>query len=306
MQTTLVVLAAGMGARYGAGIKQLEPVGPNGELIIDYSIHDAVEAGFDRVVFILRKDILDDFRAVIGDRLERVFGALGIRWDYVFQSMDDLPAGRTKPWGTGQAILACRDVLDGPFAVINADDYYGKGAYRMAHDFLTAGEKTPDRYGLIGFVLKNTLSEAGGVNRGVCQVDEAGFLTGIEETRHIIKTADGAAVMQDDGMLRPLDRSSLVSMNFLMLTPSFAEGLQARFDAFRANTPDPLKDEFLLPIILGDMIREGRATVRVLPTDESWFGVTYHEDAPAVRAAIVRLIDRGVYREDLFSDLQGD
>lgn len=302
METTLVVLAAGMGARYGVGIKQLETVGPCRELIIDYSIHDAIQAGFDRVVFILRRDIFDDFMEVIGDRLERKFRALGVKWDYVFQEMTDLPEGRTKPWGTGQAILSCKGVLNGPFAVINADDYYGKGAYAQAHAFLTGSGQRENGYGMIGFILKNTLSDIGSVTRGVCQVDQAGFLTHIEETKNIVKTADGAAVAEEGG-LRPLDPNCLVSMNLWMLTPAFVDSLEEGFAAFCANTPDPVKDEYLLPTIIGQLLQEGKATVQVLPSSDQWFGITYREDTPAVVAAFRRLIDRGVYREDLFSDL---
>ena len=303
METTLVVLAAGIGARYGAGIKQLEQMGPNGEVIMDYSVHDAVQAGFDRVVFIIRRDIYDDFQQVLGRRLEQALRPLGVRVDYAFQELTDPPAGRVKPWGTGQAILCCRELLDGPFAVINADDYYGKDAYKKAHAFLTEGAGDPDRYGMIGFVLKNTLSDAGGVTRGVCHMDTAGYLTDIAETRNIVRTDTGAAVKTAEG-LTALDGESLVSMNMWMLTPRFVDGLEAGFAAFRARMTDPVKEEYLLPEIIGGLLREHRAAVKVLPTDEQWFGITYQQDRAPVKAAFQRLIDRGVYRPDLFSDLK--
>lgn len=302
MDITLVVLAAGIGARYG-GVKQLESVGPNGELIIDYSIHDAIQAGFDRVVFILRQDIFKDFKEVVGDRLEKRFQALGVKWKYVFQELTDPPEGRTKPWGTGQAVLACKDVLDGPFAVVNADDYYGKHAYVQAYDFLSGcrpGQR--GQYGMVGFVLKNTLSDAGGVTRGVCAVGRDRYLTAIRETRNIVKTADGAAVATENG-LRTLDEDSLVSMNMWMLTPDFLDGLEAKFEKFRSHMQDPTRDEFLLPDIIDRMLRDNLASVRVLSTGDAWFGVTYQEDKPVVVDSFRQLIARGVYKESLFSDL---
>ena len=285
MFVTLVVLAAGIGSRYGGGVKQLAPGGPNGEIIMDYSIHDAIQAGFNRVVFIIRREIYDDFMEVIGSRLE------------------DPPEGRVKPWGTGQAILCCKELLNGPFAVINADDYYGKQAFERAYSFLSRrrpGET--GRYGMIGFVLKNTLSDIGGVTRGVCTVDENGALAGITETRNIVKTPDGAAVQEGDG-LRPLDPESLVSMNMWLLTPDFLQGLEADFAAFKKNMRDPLKDEFLLPEIVDGLLGDGKATVQVIRTSDQWFGVTYQQDKPRVADAFRQLIDQGVYRADLFSDL---
>ena len=304
MDITLVVLAAGLGSRYGAGIKQLEHVGPGGEIIMDYSIHDAIRAGFDRVVFILRRDIRDDFMEVIGDRMEARFRALGVKWAYAYQEMPDPPAGRTKPWGTGQAILSCAPLLDGPFAVINADDYYGKEAFVQAHRFLAGYRpEAPGRYGMIGFVLKNTLSDVGGVTRGVCTVDENGYLTNVTETHGIVRTAEGgAAVPAGDGW-RTLDPDSLVSMNMWLLTPSFLDGLGARFDAFRAGMRQPLTEEFLLPEIVDAMVREGRATVQVLRTADQWFGITYQADRAPVTEAFRGLVAQGAYSADLFSDL---
>ena len=303
MKTTLVILAAGIGARYGKGIKQLEPVGPNGELIIDYSVHDAVQAGFERVVFILRRDIYDDFRSVIGDRLERCLAPLGIQPEYVFQETDSLPAGRKKPWGTGHALLSCLGLLDGPFTVINADDYYGKYAFIQAQRFMEGYDPAePDEYGMIGFALKNTLSETGGVTRGLCAVDDSSHLISIRETRDIIKTPQGAAERTDSG-LEALDGDQLVSMNMWMLTPAFLEELQTGFVDFRAFAKDPLYDEYLLPDIIGRHIQEGKAKVQVLPTQDEWFGMTYQADRAAVTEAVRRLIENGTYSEDLFADM---
>ncbi len=302
-KTTLVILAAGIGARYGKGIKQLDPVGPNGELIIDYSVHDAIQAGFGRAVFILRRNTYADFRAVIGDRLERRLTPLGIKPEYVFQETDDLPAGRKKPWGTGHALLACRGLLDGPFTVINADDYYGKQAFVQAQSFMEGYDPMEQfQYGMIGFALKNTLSDAGSVTRGLCAVDDRGYLAGIRETRSIIKTPQGAAVKTDIG-LEALDGDQLVSMNMWMLTPAFLEALRTGFATFRSTVQDPLRDEYLLPEILDRHIREGKAKIRVLPTQDEWFGMTYQEDRAAVMEAVRRLIADGTYSEDLFADL---
>jgi dTDP-glucose pyrophosphorylase len=295
---TLVILAAGIGSRYG-GVKQLAPVGPGGEVIIDYSIHDALAAGFNKIVFILRRDIFSDFRETLGDRLEEIFRAHGVRWEYVFQELTDPPEGRTKPWGTGQALLCCAPVLHEPFAVINADDYYGREAYDKAADFLRRCDPArPDAYGMVGFVLKNTLSDNGGVTRGICVRDENGLLTGINETHDIVKTPDGAAA---DG--RALDTEALVSMNLWMLTPAFTARLEDGFAAFRRDLADPLKSEYLLPDIVDRLLKSGEATVEVLSTEDKWFGVTYHEDLPAVQEAIAALHAQGVYREPLYSDI---
>lgn len=293
---TLVILAAGLGSRFG-GVKQLTAVGPGGEVIIDYSIHDAIAAGFTKIVFILREDIFADFRQTLGNRLEEVFRAHGVKWEYVFQEMTDPPEGRTKPWGTGQALLACKPVLHEPFAVINADDYYGREAYVKAADFLR--ESDPARqgaYGMVGFVLKNTLSDNGGVTRGVCATDENGLLVGIEETSDIVKTPDGAKTGD-----RLLDAEALVSMNLWMLTPEFIDILESGFAAFRQNLKNPLKDEYLLPTVVDGLLHAGKATVTVLRTEEKWFGVTYQADLPTVVSAIRALHDSGVYTEPLYT-----
>lgn len=299
---SLVVLAAGLGSRFG-GVKQLAPVGPSGEVIIDYSIHDAIAAGFTKIVFILREDIFADFREVLGNRLEERFRALGVKWEYVFQKLEEAPEGRTKPWGTGQALLACKGALHEPFAVINADDYYGCEAYEKAADFLRAMDPAkPMDFGMVGFILQNTLSDNGGVTRGVCTRNADGYLTKIVETSNIVRTADGAAV-QEEAALRSIDVDSLVSMNMWMLTPAFLDVLGGGFAAFRKTLKNQLKDEYLLPSVVDELLQAGRATVRVLSTGERWFGVTYKEDLPAVQNAIRALHDKGVYSEPLYGDL---
>ena len=302
MKTTLVIMAAGMGSRFGGGIKQLAPVGPNGEIIMDYSIHDAIEAGFNKIVFIIRKDIEADFREMIGERIEKVCAALNVEVAYAYQDMRDIPEGctvpaeRTKPLGTGHAVLAARKVIDSPFAVINADDYYGKIAYRRLHDFLV--ENTVDNaYAMAGFILKNTLSENGGVTRGMCKT-EGDQLIEVVETKNIVKTADGAAV---EG--RPLDINAHVSMNMWAAPQSFVGVLEAGFESFLKGMTDPMKDEYLLPIYIGSLLEEKKITVKVLETTDAWFGVTYKEDQPGVLASIRALIDQGMYRSDLYSDL---
>ncbi len=296
---TLVILAAGLGSRFG-GVKQLAAVGPGGEVIIDYSIHDAIAAGFTKIVFILRRDIFEDFMESLGHRMEALFRAHGIKWEYVFQEMVDPPEGRTKPWGTGQALMPCRDVVREPFAVINADDYYGRSAYVQAAEFLRACDPAkPNAYGMVGFVLKNTLSDNGGVTRGVCTTDGRGMLASIVETHDIVKTASGA---EADG--KALDVESLVSMNLWMLTPEFLGTLEEGFAAFRQTMANPLKDEYLLPTIIGDSLADGKATVEVLRSEDRWFGVTYQADLPTVQDAIQALHDAGVYGEPLYDDLK--
>ena len=302
MDTALVIMAAGIGSRFGGGIKQLESVGPNGEIIMDYSIYDALEAGFNKLVFIIRKDIEEDFRNIIGNRIEAICAKRGVQVAYAFQSLQDVPEGvtvpseRIKPWGTGQAVLCAGGVIDCPFAVINADDYYGKEAYVKLHDYLSR-EQAPNAYAMAGFVLKNTLSENGGVTRGVCQVDGQGYLTDVVETKNIVKTPDGA---QSDG--EALDPNSYVSMNMWALQPEFVQMLDRGFREFfsTAAKENPLKAEYLLPIYIGQLLREKQVTVKVLQTNEKWFGVTYREDKPAVVESFQRLIDAGVYATPLF------
>ena len=302
-KVTLVVMAAGIGSRFGGGIKQLEAVGPNGEIIMDYSIHDALEAGFNKVVFVIRKDLEKDFKEIIGRRMEKL-----VEVEYAYQELNDIPErfrkkteGRKKPWGTGQAILCCKDVVDEPFLVINADDYYGKEAYREAYAYLT-GRKDDNAYEacMVGFVLKNTLSDNGGVTRGVCKVDEHRILSEIVETSNIVKTAEGAAVQTEDGAV-PIDVESEVSMNMWGLSPAFFDVLEKGFAVFLEKLDtENLKGEYLLPTIIGDLLKEGKMRVEVRKSHDEWFGVTYKEDKPDVVAAIQKLIKDGVYPEKLF------
>lgn len=302
-KAALVIMAAGIGSRFGGGIKQLEPVGPNGEIIMDYSIYDALAAGFDKVVFVIRKDLEKDFKEIIGNRIEKQ-----VEVAYAFQELDDIPAaykdkftGRTKPWGTGQAILCCKDLVQEPFLVINADDYYGKEAYREAYGYLTSPEADGTKNGklpicMVGFVLKNTLSDNGGVTRGICQVDASHMLTGIVETHNIVKTETGAAVQTPDG-LDPLDMESEVSMNMWGLHPSFFQILEEGFRQFLEETDkEDLKAEYLLPTIIGGLLEEQKVEVKVLQSKDQWFGVTYKEDKDAVVASIRELIRKGLYQ----------
>lgn len=302
-KVTLIVMAAGIGSRFGGGIKQLEAVGPNGEIIMDYSIQDALEAGFSKVVFVIRKDLEKDFKEIIGRRMEKL-----VEVEYAYQELDDIPErflkkteGRKKPWGTGQAILCCKDVVNEPFLVINADDYYGKEAYREAYAYLT-GRKEDDAYEacMVGFVLKNTLSDNGGVTRGVCKVNENRMLSEIIETSNIVRTAEGAAVQTEDGLV-PIDVESEVSMNMWGLSPKFFDVLDKGFDEFLEQLdPENLKGEYLLPTIIGDLLKEGKMKVEVRKSHDEWFGVTYKEDKPDVVASIQKLIKDGVYPEKLF------
>ena len=297
MNTTLVIMAAGIGSRFGGGVKQLTPVGPNGEIIIDYSIHDALEAGFNKIVFIIRKDIEKDFREVIGDRIEKICDV-----EYVFQSLDDLPEGfekpadRTKPWGTGQAVRCCKGVVNEPFAVINADDYYGKEGFREIHDYLVKGGQSC----MAGFVLKNTLSDNGGVTRGICKMDEYNNLTEIVETSNIVKNAEGA---EADGV--KLDTESLVSMNMWGLAPEFLKTLESGFQYFfeKVVPENLIKAEFLIPTFIGELLAEGRISVKVLRTNDTWYGMTYKEDVAAVKDSFREMLEKGIYREELFADL---
>ncbi|MGI6095874.1 MAG: nucleotidyltransferase family protein [Lachnospiraceae bacterium] len=304
-KTALVIMAAGIGSRFGKGIKQLEPVGPNGEIIMDYSIYDALEAGFNKVVFIIRRDLEKDFKEIIGRRIEKITEV-----EYAYQELDDLPSGfirpenRTKPWGTGQAVLSARSVLHEPFVVINADDYYGKEAFVKVHDYLVQKAEEDDDVldiCMAGFVLKNTLSDNGGVTRGVCSLDETGRLIGITETHNIVKTPHGAVVEHEDGTVIPLNADNLVSMNMWGLTPRFMDCLEEKFVKFLAQLgEDVSKKEYLLPTIIDELMKEGKASVTVLETQDSWFGVTYQEDKKTVVDAFRELIAKGVYQEALF------
>lgn len=293
-EVTLVVMAAGIGSRFGGGIKQLEPMGPSGEIIMDYSIHDALEAGFNKVVFVIRHDLLEDFDEIIGKRIKEK-----VKIEYAFQEVDNIPdeyketfKERSKPWGTGQAILACKGKVNGPFLVINADDFYGKEAYQVAYNYITNPDHTDKiPVSMVGFVLKNTLSDNGGVTRGVCETKD-GYLTKVVET-HNIEKVNGKAVAE--GKEIPLD--SIVSMNMWGLQPEFiTEVLEPGFNEFVSKQdPTNLKGEYLLPTIIGDLLEAGRCEVKVLESKDEWFGVTYKEDKEIVKQSILSLIDKGVY-----------
>jgi len=304
-KTALVVMAAGIGSRFGGGIKQLEPVGPNGEIIMDYSIHDALEAGFNKVVFIIRKDLEKDFKEIIGNRIEKITEV-----EYAFQEVTNLPGGfvnpegRTKPWGTGHAVLSTKGLVKEPFVVINADDYYGKEAFVKVHDYLVA--ERPDNgkfdFCMAGFIIGNTLSDNGAVTRGVCKVEDS-FLTDIVETSGIVKLpGGGVGVPGEDGNLVPIDANGYVSMNMWGLTPDFLEEVEKGFIEFLGNVKEgDLKAEYLLPGIIDNLLKSSKATVKVLETKDKWFGVTYKEDKQSVVDSFKKLIADGVYNEKLFS-----
>lgn len=317
MDISLVIMAAGMGSRYDSPdangnrkIKQLEKVGPNGEILMDYSIHDAIAAGFNKIVFVIRHDIEKNFREIIGDRIEKICAEHNVKVAYAYQELEDLPDGfsvpaeREKPWGTGQAILVTKSVVNEPFAVINADDYYGKVAYKKVYDFLKNYSKDePNKLCMAGFILKNTLSDNGGVTRGIAKM-ENGFMTDVVETKNIVKTvdADGKVSANVDG--REVDIESLVSMNFWGFTPDFINTLEKGFVEFLTNTKDSIKDEYLLPIYVGELVNDNKISVEVLDSPDTWFGVTYKEDKDLVVASFKELIAAGEYSgSDLFSDL---
>ena len=303
--TALVIMAAGIGSRFGGGIKQLEPVGPNGEIIMDYSIHDAMEAGFNKVIFIIRKDLEKDFKEIIGNRIEKL-----IPVEYAYQELEDLPAGyevtpgRTKPWGTGQAVLSVKGMVDGPFLVINADDYYGREGFRKIHDYMAERmDSQSDVYDICmgGFVLSNTLSDNGTVTRGVCQVDEQGILTNVTETYNIQMKEDGLHATDESGAPVSISPSQPVSMNMWGLPAGFVQELENGFPAFLDSLKEgDIKSEYLLPKIIDNLVQNKRARVTVLDTPDKWFGVTYKEDKQAVTDAIRGLIEAGVYKEKLF------
>ena len=298
----LVVMAAGMGSRYG-GLKQIDPVDKEGDIIIDFSIYDALQAGFEKIVFIIKKENEADFRAAIGDRMSKHAEVV-----FVFQDLHNLPEGyqvpegRVKPWGTGHAIMSCIDVIDGPFAVINADDYYGKEAYVKVHDYLVQDQPEDDilHICMAGFRLGNTLSDNGSVTRGLCHITD-GKLTGVTETHNIFKTADGAESREDGQPVEKLDLNELVSMNMWGLTPAFMDTLYNGFVEFLENVkPGDIKAEYLLPVMIDELIQKGAAQVDVLETKDTWFGVTYQEDKEVVIKAFKELTEAGVYPNGLY------
>lgn len=302
----LVVMAAGMGSRYG-GLKQIDPVDKEGHIIMDFSIYDAVRAGFKKVVFIIKKENEADFKAAIGDRISKI-----IEVAYVFQDLNNLPEGysipegRVKPWGTGHAILSCLDEVDGPFAVINADDYYGSHAFQMAYDFLSQNEEGDTySYMMVGYTLENTLTDNGHVARGVCVTDEDGHLVKINERTHIEKREDGAAYTEDDGKTWvEIPEGSTVSMNMWGFSASILKELKDRFSKFLDENleSNPLKCEYFLPFVVDELLTEKKATVKVLKSMDKWYGVTYKEDKPVVVAAIQKLKDEGLYPQKLWEE----
>lgn len=304
-ETTLVIMAAGIGSRFGGGIKQLAPVGPGGEIIMDYSIHDALEAGFNKIIFIIRKDLENDFKEIIGRRIEKLAPV-----EYAYQELDDLPEGyqvpegRKKPWGTGQAVLTVKGMVKGPFLVINADDYYGKEGFRRIHDYMVNEmQEEGDVYDICmgGFVLSNTLSDNGAVTRGVCRVNDEGILENVTETYEIRMTKEGLEAKDEAGNPVSLEPDQPVSMNMWGLPERFLDELEKGFPEFLDQIPEGnVKAEYLLPKIIDKLVQSGKAKVKVLHTPDKWFGVTYKEDKQAVVDAIQELIRQGVYKEKLF------
>lgn len=299
-QPTLLILAAGIGSRYG-GLKQLDKVGPGGEAIIDYSIYDAIQAGFGKVVFVIRKSIEADFKAFIGNKLEGK-----IKVEYVFQELDKLPQGvsvnpdRKKPYGTGHAVLMAKDVIQENFAVINADDFYGREAYQtIAQYFQELNEQTYDNC-MVGYNLKNTLSDHGYVSRGQCTSDADSYLIDVVERTHIEKKGDDILFEDENGKSVKLDENTLVSMNFWGFTPQYFEQLEKRFIKFIQENNDNIKSEFYIPYVVNLMIEEGVGKTKVLESDAEWFGVTYQEDRPVVVESIRKLIKAGKYPEHLW------
>lgn len=301
----LVIMAAGMGSRYG-GLKQIDPIDGDGHIIMDFSVYDAVRAGFEKAIFIIKRENEQAFREAIGDRLSRF-----IQVSYVFQELDNIPEGfavpegRVKPWGTGHAVLSCIDEIDGPFVVINADDYYGVRAFQMAYDFLTdpEAEDAAGRYMMVGYRLENTLTENGYVSRGVCVTDDEGYLRGINERTHIEKRGDGAAYTEDEGASwTELPADAAVSMNMWGFSADILEELKKRFAVFLEENleKNPLKCEFFLPFVVDELLEEKKATVKVLKSADKWYGVTYKEDKPMVMAAVQNLKDQGLYPQKLW------
>jgi NDP-sugar pyrophosphorylase family protein len=296
MKRTLLVLAAGMGSRYG-GLKQIEPVGPNGETIIDYSIFDAIRAGFERLVFVIRRDIERPFKELVGSRFE---GRLPV--EYVFQELDKVPAGfavpaqRKKPWGTSHAILMAAEAIDGPFAVINADDFYGKASYELLAEHL---KSDPKDYAMMGFVLKNTLSEFGSVARGLCRTSPDGYLEGVTELTKIEKDGAAAKNTELDGKIRKLTGEELVSMNMWGFGPSLFAHLKREFALFLKERGQEEKSEFYIPTLVNTLVERKLERVKVIRTPAAWFGVTYREDRPRVVESIRELIKGGEYPEML-------
>ncbi len=300
----LVIMAAGMGSRYG-GLKQIDPVDDQGHIIMDYSIYDAVKAGFSKVVFIIKKENEADFKEAIGDRLA---SKLDVR--YAFQDLNDIPEGfevpegRVKPWGTAHAIYSARHEINGPFVVINADDFYGRDAFEKMYDYLSSNQDDDKyRFSMVGYRLANTVTENGYVSRGVCQVDSDGFLQEIVERTRIEKKPEGVAYSEDDGNTwTKLDESGLVSMNMWGFSKSILDKIEEGFPAFLEEglKVNPLKSEYFLPSVVSKLLEEDKATVQVLSSEDKWYGITYKEDKPLLMAAIQDMKDKGLYPQELW------
>lgn len=303
-EPVLVIMAAGMGSRYG-GLKQIDPLNAQGDIIIDFSIYDAWKAGFKKVIFIIKRELEADFREKVGDKVSNYMDVT-----YVYQDIDNIPEGflvpgrRVKPWGTGHAILSCIDVIHGPFAVINADDYYGRHAFKVIYDYLTSHEDDEKyRYAMVGYRVENTLTDFGHVSRGVCVTDAHGMLQAIHERTHIEKRGDVGAYTEDDGSTWvEIPKGSTVSMNMWGFSESLMKELKERFCSFLAKglSENPEKCEYFLPSVVGELLDEGKATVKVLPSEDRWYGVTYKEDKPVVTEAIARMKAEGIYPEILW------
>jgi len=300
MKPTLVVMAAGVGSRYG-GLKQIDPVGPNGEIILDYSVYDALRAGFGKVVFIIRRDIEKDFKAIIGSHF-----ADRINVEYVFQELTDLPAGfgvpegRSKPWGTGHAVRSCRNAVKEPFAVINADDLYGAESYKILAGYLSKLDPSDNTYAMVGFRIDHTLSDHGHVTRGICEVDDNRMLLSVVERFKIEKTPNGARYQDEKEQWVDLQGAAIASMNMWGFTPTLFKYIEQKFPPFLQQAGGNLKAEFLMPSIADELIKAGKITMKVLDTPAKWLGVTYKEDKPEVVRSVGELVSRKVYPSPLW------
>jgi len=303
MKPTLLILAAGMGSRYG-GLKQIDPIGPNGEIIIDYSIYDAIRAGFGKLVFVIRHYFEDAFKEKIGQKFNNL-----VEIDYAYQEVDtciddyELPKGRDKPWGTGHAILVACDLIHEPFAVINADDYYGPNSFKIISKFLTREDLSSNDYAMVGYTLKDTLSEFGSVSRGVCQCDEQMFLRRIIERKKVEITPAGVRYFDEDGTEHALTGDEVVSRNLWGFQPSIFHHLKLRFNRFLQELSDEKNSELFIPTVVDELIQQGKITVKVLPANDKCFGVTYHRDAPIATECVRQLIEQGLYPENLWEQL---